>query len=93
MPQKKGQTGNPNGRPKGAKNKVTAELKERVKYFIESNLELIEADFKVLEPKERVNFYTQLLKFAIPTKHEAEIQPIQPSVIHHYIDNKAIKLD
>lgn len=70
MGSKNGQSNNPNGRPKGTQNKVTTELKERVRFFIENNLDTIEADFKKLEPRERVQAFTALLKFAIPSKVE-----------------------
>ena len=46
MAQKKGQTGNPFGRPKGAKDKVSAEIKAKLAKFIEGNFKEFEKDFK-----------------------------------------------
>ncbi|MBD1434859.1 hypothetical protein H8B06_18695 [Sphingobacterium sp. DN00404] len=66
---KKGQTNNPGGRPKGAKNKVTREVKEVIKsitseYF---NNGSFDKDFKRLDPKDRVQVIERLLKYHIPT--------------------------
>ena len=54
MAQKKGQTGNPNGRPKGSQNRVTTELKNWINKLIDDNKEQFESDLSVLEPKDRL---------------------------------------
>lgn len=65
---KAGMSGNPAGKPKGAKNKSTKELKSLVTEFIGENWPRIQEDFqnKKLNPKERMNFMLGLLKFAVP---------------------------
>ena len=63
---KKGMSGNPAGKPKGAKNKVTLQLRELITQFLEERFETIVSDFKKLEPKERVKFYCDLLQFGLP---------------------------
>ncbi len=72
MAQKKGQTGNPNGRPKGTKNKVTAEMKEKIQLFVESNFETIQKDFDNVDAKDRLIIFERLLKYVIPAKVEQE---------------------
>ena len=63
---KKGQSGNPHGRPKGAKNKTTEYLYRQVSSLIENNWARLQADIESLEPKERVRFIASLLTFVLP---------------------------
>lgn len=67
MAQKKGQTGNPNGRPKGSPNKATKDLRQWINAFIESQTERIQQDWKLLEPKDRIVLFEKLLKYSLPT--------------------------
>lgn len=93
MAQKKGQTGNPNGRPKGTPNKVTAEMKEKIQLFVESNFETIQKDFDNVDAKDRLIIFERLLKYVIPTKIEQEniipeeqLQQINISIAGEKID-------
>ena len=52
---KKGQSGNPNGRPKGTRNKTTLELRQKVASLIDGQMETIFKDFQSLAPKERID--------------------------------------
>ncbi|MDR2139382.1 MAG: DUF5681 domain-containing protein [Tannerella sp.] len=72
MAQKKGQTGNPNGRPKGTPNKVTTDLRQWVNMLIENNREQLEKDLEALEPKERWQLIEKLMQYVIPKKREEE---------------------
>jgi hypothetical protein len=72
MAQKKGQTGNPNGRPKGTSNKVTTDLRQWVNLIIDNNREQLEKDFDALEPKERWQLIEKLMQYVIPKKREEE---------------------
>ena len=73
MKYKKGVSGNPNGRPKGAKNKVTAALIERVEQLIANNFETLESDLRELEPRERVKAIISLLNYALPKRHSIAV--------------------
>ncbi len=78
MAQKKGQTGNPNGRPKGRPNKVTSELKAWIQQLIDGNRKKFERDLKALEPKDRLLMLEKLMQYVVPKQQsisvEAQIQ-------------------
>lgn len=63
---KKGESGNPTGRPPGTANKVNQEIRERINDFLDNNFSMIESDLLELEPKERVKFYIELLQYSLP---------------------------
>lgn len=69
----KGQSGNPNGRPKGATNKATDRLRSWVTSFLEDNLDQIKKDFHLLEPKDRLILFERLLKYSLPTLQSTAI--------------------
>lgn len=75
---KKGKSGNPKGRPKGAKDRVKGDILAQVKEFIEENMESIQEDYDALDPKERMQFLLKLLEYAVPkaqsTKEEEKLQ-------------------
>lgn len=69
MAQKKGQTGNPYGRPKGSKNKVTNKAKENLILFIENNSENVQKLFEKtakIDPSKALSLYFQAIEYCIP---------------------------
>ncbi|MDR2806525.1 MAG: hypothetical protein LBB85_13020 [Dysgonamonadaceae bacterium] len=72
MAQKKGQTGNPGGRPKGRPNKTTAEVKMWIAGLIGKNQRQLEKDLKVLEPKDRWIVIEKLLQYTVPKMQSVE---------------------
>ena len=80
---KKGQSGNPNGRPRGAKNKATNELREWVERFLVDNRENFINDIKELDPNERVKFFLALLNYTLPKQQsvKAEINDEREQIV------------
>lgn len=68
----KGRSGNPNGRPRGAKDKATTELRNWVEQFINDNRALIESDIKSLTSNERLRFFLALLNYALPKQQSVK---------------------
>lgn len=66
MPQPKGHTGNPYGRPKGVPNKTTSTIRNWMVQLINENREQLEQDFKSLEPKDRLALMEKLLPYLMP---------------------------
>src|SRR5690554_271633 len=55
------------GRPKGSKNIATAEIREKFKELVETNLSKFKDDIDSLEPMERLTIIMQMAKFILPT--------------------------
>jgi hypothetical protein len=56
-----------NGRPKGSRNKTSAEVREKFQQLVDSySLSQMKADLMELEPGERLRVMTGLLDFFIP---------------------------
>jgi uncharacterized protein (UPF0305 family) len=73
---KKGESGNPAGRPKGAKNAVNTTVREWVQNLTDNNRKQIERDLKAMKPAQRVQVISGLLQFVTPKLQNvsAEIQ-------------------
>ena len=59
------ETGNP-GKPKGAKNKSTLQIRDRIQTLFDDNFETIQEDLESLEAKDRLKFMTDLMPYLMP---------------------------
>ena len=72
----KGQSGNPNGRPKGAKNRITEELREAFAMLLENNLEQYEiwlAQVAAQDPAKALDLALRMSERFVPTLARQEI--------------------
>lgn len=67
MPFKQGHSGNPKGRPKGAEDKTTKDLRNSIRLFLEGNIVNLQDDFNKLEPRDKIRTLTDFMRFSIPT--------------------------
>jgi len=73
MPFKRGESGNPNGRPRGSINKVSTAVRDRVIMILDGLYENIEDDLELLSAKERIDTWLKLLEFALPKLQRTEL--------------------
>jgi len=79
----KGQSGNPSGRPEGSKNKSTQIIRESIQLIVENNIDSIQDSLDLMNPKDKMKFIIDLMKFVLPTlRPEDQIYNIaeKPSV-------------
>ena len=62
----KGKTNNPNGRPKGTPNKITADMRGWLTTVIDKNRKQMVKDLKMLDPKDRLQILEKLMQYVIP---------------------------
>jgi hypothetical protein len=77
MPFKKGESGNKNGRPKGAQDKITKEAREIFIETLEGQVPNIEDAFdKVLKdsPAKYLELFAKYAQYFVPKKTESEVK-------------------
>jgi hypothetical protein len=70
---KSGQSGNPNGRPKGGENKVTTEIRQAYADLIHGNLDNITLWLQEVaerDPQKAIDLLIKLSPFVLPKKTE-----------------------
>lgn len=69
----KGQSGNPTGRPRGATNKSTRIISERLKSIIEDNMDKLDEDLANMNSTERVKAMTALMQYVLPKQQSVNL--------------------
>lgn len=74
MPQPKGKTGNPNGRPKGSINKSTQIIRMAYAELLEKNLKKMQKDLDSIEkPEMRLKILIEMSKYVVPALSSVNI--------------------
>ena len=91
----KGKTNNPNGRPKGVPNKVTASLRTFVAEIINKNKRQINKDLKALQPKDRLIILERLMQYVIPKQQwqQVDLQQLSDDQLTMIVDEITAQYD
>ena len=68
------------GRQQGTANRVTADVKERIKQFIEAEFDNVVDDFKGLEAKDKVQLFERFLAYIIPKQKDIDVTSCGQSI-------------
>lgn len=71
---RKGQSGNPNGRPKGSKNRAPLIAKNAIAEALEAEAPHLQKLLRELDPKDRIEAFVKLAKYVLPTLKATEVQ-------------------
>jgi hypothetical protein len=72
---KEGQSGNPTGKPKGAKNKISTEMRELLKLIIEKEINSIPLYLsKIKKPDTRLKILIELLPYVLPKLQNTDLK-------------------
>lgn len=93
----KGVSNNPNGRPKGAKNKGTSEFRAKLQAAFDGELDQIKETLEQLSPFERLDMLSKFLPYLIPRLAPVEIDPEgeerTPVLLMQYIEDDTTNKD
>lgn len=71
---RKGESGNPEGRPKGAKNRATHELRQWIGDFLTEKFPELKQGFEQLEPYQQWSIVEKLLQYSVPKMQSVSVE-------------------
>lgn len=86
---KKGMSGNPSGRPPGAKDKISAKLHKWLVNLIENRRASLVDDLDAVDPATRLNFIAKILPYILPKLNAVDMgknSPASNAVIIQEVD-------
>ena len=92
MSYKKGESGNPKGRPKGSKNKSTTEIKEWLGLFLADHRDELNEVWKELEPSDKYRYFVALMNFNVPKQQalKADVTTEREQIVITNMTNEGI---
>ena len=90
MPYKKGQSGNPKGKPKGSANRTSEEVRKSLLKLLDDNLAKLQKDVDCMLPKDRAYLLINLAKHCTPPAMNPEKLTIEQleQIIQYIRDNE-----
>lgn len=73
---KKGESGNPSGRPLGSENKISAQLREFLGNCLIENQQKFKKSLNKLEDKEFTKMYLEMMQYVSPKLRQTEIKDV-----------------
>lgn len=88
---KQGESGNPKGRPKGAKGKTSKDLKAMLSKLVSDNIANVQNDLNALDPKERLAMLEKLMAYVVPkattTQNNINVDKLTEDQINQIIES------
>jgi N-glycosylase/DNA lyase len=91
---KKGESGNPNGRPKGALNRSTEQMKLTIARAVNNSLNSLQEDLERIrkeDPEKAIQLSTKLLEYTLPKMKSIDMNATMD--INHRIDEITININ
>lgn len=76
---KKGMSGNPSGRPPGAKDKISAKLHKWLVNLVENRRASLVDDLDAVDPATRLNFIAKILPYILPKLNAVDMGKNSPA--------------
>jgi len=80
----KGKSGNPDGRPIGAKDKRKTKIREVIGAALDNNADRVKDELDQLSGKDFLDFYIKLLEFGLPKLQRQTIEIDRETIVRTY---------